>query len=222
MPISLLASTTKGTAKDGGTSSAINSTGADLVIAAASYYNTSPTVTDSAGNTWTYATIRSGGIYRTRIAYCLAPTTSASHTITWSGSSSYPSIAFAAFSGVDSYDQESGSGGASATRQPGSITPSDNGALLFCSLVTNKTTTRSIDSGFTQLTAVNYSFGNYMAGNWAYLIQGTAAAVNPTWSWTGSCDNASSMLAFLPSAGGGFLPVWAARRSSRIIGSLGA
>lgn len=109
MPISLLASTTKGTAKDGGTSSAINSTGADLVIAAASYYNTSPTVTDSAGNTWTYATIRSGGIYRTRIAYCLAPTTSASHTITWSGSSSYPSIAFAAFSGVDSYDQESGS-----------------------------------------------------------------------------------------------------------------
>jgi hypothetical protein len=35
------------------------------------------------------------------------------------------------------------------------------------------------------------------------LFQGTAAARNPTWSWTGSNEAAASMATFLTSGGGG-------------------
>ena len=59
------------------------------------------------------------------------------------------------------------------------------------------TATISIDSSFTGLLQQPGSTSN-ICGAGAYLIQTTAAAVNPIWSWTSNYNAAGMNISFKP------------------------
>jgi hypothetical protein len=184
------------------TTAGVDTTGANLIVLNVVYLQgTSPAVSDSAGNTWTALTQRAaGGGHSSRLYYCLSPTTAASHTFTASASTSFPSIYAEAFSGVGAYDQESGAGAGSGTVQPGSLTPPSNGALFVCGLGNGGSSGATINSSFNKTGGLDTSPGNYFGGAIAYLIQGTAGAVNPTWSSTNGGDWSSGMVTFTEAA----------------------
>lgn len=207
-------------AKAGGltsvTTDAVDTTGKDLIVlsfnwyaGASSGFTGAPTVSDSAGNTWTALTERSVGsgdlIYKERIYYCVNPTTSATHTFTASGVNGYWSAGYVAATGAHAtpLDQQAGSGATTGTTlQPGSITPTANGCLLISGCDFSSGTTGAINSGFTA-SAVDYVVEVNVGGGIASLVQATAAAINPQWSWTTDGYNVGSTVSFLPAAGGG-------------------
>jgi hypothetical protein len=71
-------------------------------------------------------------------------------------------------------------------------------AALACS---SAITSLSIGGGFTIQDSVPSGPGEILA--LAYLIQTTAAAANPTWSWTGAATCAASLTYLVPPGGGG-------------------
>ena len=197
----MVSSVSAGSGSSAVTTGNIATTGATLLTAMVSYYGmaaTTANISDSAGNTWTQLSDYAASFYRVRLFYCLAPTTSASHTVTFSKAGSYPTVCFSSWSGVSSYDSESGSSATGTSIQPGSITPSANGALLMTSLFNAVVQTYAIDSGFTELDNVAFASSQHVGGEFAYLIQPTAAAVNPTWSWSTSTAASVNMACFLP------------------------
>lgn len=187
---------------NGGTTGALDTTGADLIVIAISGLNTSATPTDSETNTWQALTHQDN--YGNQLWYCLNPTTDAAHTFTFSETASYPVISVACYSGVDSYDQESGANTATTgtTYQPGSITPSKNNALFVTSGCTYGGGT-DWDSNFSLRQAEYGKSGSNYSGGLADYIQDTAGALNPTWTSTGSYNRSATMATFLPALGGG-------------------
>lgn len=207
MAFSLIAAVSSGTDGNGTTSSAINTTGADLIVVVQSDYGAGgPTgaPSDSKGNTWTALTRVTAGSAGARIYYCASPTVGAGHTFS-QGGSNYPSIHVSAWSGAHAtpFDQETGAGSTSVTsKAPGSLTPSEGNCLVVAGLAYYiNTGSATIDGGFAidgQLTA---SSGNYVGGGTAHLIQNSAAASNPAWSF--SSQDAVAVQASFKSAGGG-------------------
>jgi hypothetical protein len=59
-----------------------------------------------------------------------------------------------------------------------------NGSLIINGLSANNAVTPSIDNGFTVLDTVTTAGGQHWGGCAAYLIQATAAAINPTWTFS--------------------------------------
>ena len=189
--------------KDGVTSSSIDTTGADfLVMVVGAYKSFPPTVSDSKSNTWSALTLRdSGDSARILIYYVANPTVGTGHTFTLTGSSSYGSMCVHAFSGAkltSPFDVENGvTGGVDTSRAPGSITPSENNELLITggtqdAIVSNL----AIGSSYTLADNVYTGSGTNFASSLAYLIQTTAGASNPTWSWTTSSHNAEVIASF--------------------------
>lgn len=188
------------------TTSSIDTTGANLIVVAVSYYSDGvvPTLSDSKGNTWTGLTERSlSASSSVRLFYCVAPTVGSGHTFTAARLNSYPTVSVSAFSGAAAspYDQESGAvvGTTSTSYQPGSITPSENNCVLVTGIA-NGGTSNTIDSSF-NATSTGNSGSNHVGGGIAYKIQTTAGAENPTWSWTTSSSRASAMASFKAAAG---------------------
>jgi hypothetical protein len=192
------------------TTSGINTTGATLLLAAVADYQASAarTVTDSKGNTWTPLTVYAvSGDARIQLHYAIPGTVGSSHTFSTNGGGlAYPTICIQAWSGADAtpFDVENGASDATTgtSFQPGSVTPSNNDSLVITGLSLSGGTAIGIDSGFTIAGSVNYSVGNHFGGHMAYLVQGAAAAVNPTWSWTGVSKRAAAIAAFQVAAGG--------------------
>lgn len=159
-------------------------TSGTLLVAVLHYYSAlgATPISDSKGNTWTARTdYTSAAGYHIKVYYCVNPTVGASHT--FSSTADYCSISLVGVTGNNAtpYDTESGNNSTSAsTLQPGSITPSVNGCLLVTGLTVGNSSAGSIDSGFTlgPSTSVNAAIGS----SFAYKIQSTAAAINPTWS----------------------------------------
>lgn len=180
-----------------GTSAAVDTTGATLLIAVASTFVNPTTVSDSKGNSWTALTLRGTGS-AVQLFYAVNPTVGTGHTFT-DGGFNFGTVCYAAFSGVDAvspYDTDTG-GHAAGNVQPGSITPAANNELLVAGLCWYPSNTVSIDSGFSITDQRDYT-GN-MGSALAYLVQGAAAAVNPTWSASSSfTDAAAAMAAFKP------------------------
>lgn len=162
-----------------------------------------------------------------RIFYWKNPTTNASHQFTVSGANCFATFVVATFSGVDTSspaDQENGATGVTiASLATGSITPSVNGALIFCGGTAGQnqtgTFTVSGETGFTSIDQQAYQAGTAESVCAFYKIQTTAAAVNPTINWTGSTTISAAMVIadFKPAAGassaaftseGTFAPVW--------------
>lgn len=169
------------------TTSAIDTTGANLIVISVGDGNSSAP-TDSKSNTWTGLTAITGGSTRGRLYYSYAPTVGTGHTFTVPHS--YGAIAVAAFSGATAapFDVENGTfdsdGG--GTSQPGSVTPSENSEIVIAGLgIGGSANTLSINGGFTIAASVDGISGTQYGAAIAYLIQTTAAAANPTWSYSG-------------------------------------
>src|SRR5262252_10214264 len=139
MAIALVASIQSTTAQNGGTSGAIDTTGANLLVLSLGYYGT-PTVSDSKGNTWVPLTAHVGasgtGIGH-RIYYAKNAVVGTGHTITVTGTNTWPVIAFYAFSGADTAapfvaenGAQSASTGLSGSLATGSVTPLANGSVV--------------------------------------------------------------------------------------------
>ncbi|HEY8746091.1 MAG TPA: hypothetical protein VIU62_23620 [Chloroflexota bacterium] len=199
---------------NGFTSGSIDTTGANLLVLALVDYNGTATFSDSKGNTWTartmYGTTFTAGGTLT-IYYAKNPSVGTAHTITVSATGAYPSITVQAHSSIDTtapYDVENGAAASAVTSiQPGSITPGSNGELIISALgIGGVTTGTAIDSSFTITDTNPNSAGADIGGSLAYLYQGTAAAVNPTWSWTSAFDMRASIASFKAAAGAAPIP----------------
>lgn len=189
MSYALVANTSRATA---GTSASIDTTGANILIAAVSWTTATlsgPVITDSKSNVWS-PLCRSIGQSSAALAIWVAynPTVGSGHTFTITGSTS--SAAFAAFSGASTEfvyeaEKESSTGGATSLAA-GSLTPSAANCLVITALSNRVNTTYSVDSGFTITNQIAFNSGARVGVALAYLIQTSAAAANPSWSWTGS------------------------------------
>lgn len=195
------------TKKAAGTTDAIDTTGADLIIGLVAVYagGGGGAFSDSKGNTWTGLTAQSeSGLSWVRIYYCVNPTVGSGHTFSVSGS--YQTLCVAAFSGAKAtgtFDQQSGSSsGTSGAATPGSITPSENDCLFVTGLGTFYAGISGAPSGFTASDYFASDPGGCSTGL-AYEIQTTATARNPSWSYTGSYGWSCVAAVFKAAAGGG-------------------
>lgn len=188
------------------TSSAIDTTGADLLVAVTNHYiggGGSLTLSDSKGNTWTPLTLRSVGSGRSRMYYAKNAIVGTGHTFTATGTGSFPVVAVQAFSGSDltsPFDVENGVSDTSiflTSGQPGSVTPSLNNELIIAGQANLNSNggASSIDSGFTKTDGVDRA-PNGLGVAIAYLIQTTATAANPTWSWPSAQSQALTIATF--------------------------
>ena len=180
------------------TTSAIDTTGATLLVAVMGNIDNAAVVpTDSKGNTWTALTKRSGdNSSEGQIYYSIPTTVGTGHTFTTSGgTSNYCSMCVAAFADTNASPYEAESGAANAS-QPGSLTPAGNGSLLVAGIGYYTGDPSTINSSFTVAEYQNSGAGVNFGSGLAYLIQTTAAAVNPT--WTGVSSGGCVMAVFKP------------------------
>lgn len=197
MAFSLVASVTKAAGPDGTVSAAIDTTGAKLLIFSISYFALA-SVSDSKGNTWIPLTQRSGGsgIFH-RFYYVLNPIVGPGHTFSIFGVNGFQGFVVHAYSGNSiSFVSENGAGGTATTSaSTGNVTPTINNSLIASGLAIGDVQTPSINLGFTSTLSPGVA-GNSLICTLAYLIQTTAAAVNPTWSWSISSVYATSIAVF--------------------------
>lgn len=199
--------------KDAVTSSAVDTTGATILVVGLSRYQAggAVTITDSKGNTYTALTAQaSSNVAYSRIYYCPNPTVGSGHTFTGTGSESYFTIAAAAFSGVTTtspFDVENGavspSSGAAPVISTGSVTPTNAGSLAAAVVaICDNGTTASVDSSYSisdQMVWVNNT-----AEGVALAWKEISAASNPQFTISGGVTDSSAVIAvFKPGAGGG-------------------
>src|SRR6266853_39277 len=207
MAISLLTHT-KGAGTNTFTTPAIDTTGASFLVLVYGYYvnGPAPSISDSKSNTWSALTTQSddtSGI-GVEIHYVNNPTVGTSHTFTATGTGIFSAITVACFSGtevVSVYDghQNGGVSVSSTSKQPGSVTPvNDNSLLITGYCADNSTTSVSINSGFIIIEQSDYGVNGAYSSFLGYFVQGPAAAINPTWSWTGSVTVGAVIASFKP------------------------
>ena len=199
--ISLVASSATVQGVNGGTSAAINTTGATfLTILVCHYGATAVTVASSPANTWSHGTETSHGNYKAVIYYSANATVGSSQTFSVAGTGVAATFAAIAFQGVSTsspLDQESLSNTAVApTIQPGTITPTQNNELVIVAMAGDLPTTGSyaINGGYSIFGSGLFINGTAVGGAGAYLIQTAKAATNPTYTITGSGGNMSAVI----------------------------
>lgn len=190
MAYAFISSLAEALAPNGGTSGSIDTTGADFIYYAVAHDAAGvPVVSDSKLNTWTALTAQTHGAVEITPYYTENASSGTSHTFTVTGIGVYAAVAVQAFSGgtTTSADQTNGANNFANTLATGSVTPSENNELVITPLGFNAAgTPTSIDSSFTGLVEANFGSGNNYGVALAYLIQTAAAAVNPTWTRTGT------------------------------------
>lgn len=196
----------------GGTTSAIDTTGASLIVAnvtSAAIGGVTQAAIDAAfsdnkGNVWTsYITAPTPGGDSNILIYCLAPICGTGHTFTCNLSGLFGGFNIGAFSGAVSFDQ-SVSNGASAqtTLTTGSLTPSHPHALLVAGNSFADTGAATIDTGFTVVDQFLSLPSNYLGGSLAYLSTLGPVPVNATWTTIDGVNQTSILAAFNPTAAG--------------------
>ncbi len=192
------------------TTSAIDTTGATLLVAAACRSNTGGTMSDSKGNTWTALTTFQSGASAPFITpyYCVNPTVGSGHTFSYTTSTLFPALAVIAFSGAGAFD--SGQTGSNelfpvTSVQAGSLTPAhDNNVVISAwGLVADPGSVPTINGGFT--IDQHQTFTPGVTISIAHLIQTSAAASNPTWSWTNSHEPVTTQFTFVAAGSSGTL-----------------
>lgn len=183
----------------------VNTTGATCLVGTVSGYNPGGLTgnpTDSAGNTWTAGPDNDASTSTdTQVGmwYVSNPTTSATHTFTYNngGTNNYNGLFIAAFSSAAGCTLDNHSA-ANNFNRPGALTPSVNNTLLVTGYVNNDAISGAptVDSGFTIGTnnSIAYSGATNEGGGQGYLILGTAASKNPTWTNSGGTTNGASMM----------------------------
>lgn len=207
MPFTLIANEIKGNDFAGATTDAANTTGANLLVAATHWYSggTTPTFTDSKGNTWTALTQRGIGNSCVRIYYCIPTSVGSGHTFSAVGSNSYAVVSMSAWSGAASssvFDTENGaSGGNVSSLDSGAVSPSQDDSLII-SVVTHGMGTTTVSGGSLATTDTWDSVTSAsMGGAMAYEIQTTATSRAASWSWSGSYDGPAAAIAAFKVAG---------------------
>lgn len=200
-------STFQSLGESGGTTSAIDTTGADLliVVVSSTHFGSNPTVSDSKGNTWTALTrySDSGGDVSIKFFYAVAPSVGSGHTFTASGASMYASMGVIGLVGgkqTSPFDQQAGSAASGTSLTPGSVTPTESDEIVLSAINVNPASTASADGGFSVIGYVSLVGGVSLGLAVAYLIQTSAAAANPTWSWTGSQTSIAANATFKAAA----------------------
>lgn len=198
---------TVNSAKETNTTTAIDTSGADLLVLVVGSNTANPgTISDTYGNTWTSLTAsNAASAARSRIWYCRNPLVGPSHTFTLTGATNmYGGIAVLAFAGSGTsgsiYDgaENGATGSATTTLSTGSVIPSvDNGLLVFGSAydTTNNVSSVNVGTLVDALAGVAAtSFGNASA----YEAQTTATSRNPQFTYAGSVGPAARIAAFIP------------------------
>lgn len=206
MAIALVTNTSGVGTATAATTGSVNTTGANLVVVAVvEQQGVTGALSDNKSNTWTPLTASeiAGGVGG-KLYYSSSPTVGSGHTFTI-GTSSAPTIYAQAFSGVSTstpFDQQNGGTATGGTTvQPGSVTPSQNNELIVTMLGFNGAATpTSINSSFVKTDEQNFGAGNNYGGAMAYLIQTSLAAVNPTWTDSGSFSRVSRIATFKATA----------------------
>lgn len=171
-----------------------------IVASAVTAGGTGGTISDNKSNSWTSAVDKNdGATNRVTIYHVLSPTVGAGHTFTWTGGAveAIDVQAWRCPGGAPTLDQTNGT---TSGTQPGSITPTADDCLLIAGAAGGTDASApTIDSGFTVTTSRAFTTSVCLNSGMAYLVQDTAAAINPTWSDTG----ANAIASYKPPGGGG-------------------
>lgn len=214
MAIAYVTGVTANLGVNGGTTSSVDSTGGNLIVVAVASYDLSsaPTVSDSKGNTYSALTAQSSaGSHRIQLFYAANATVGSGHTFTVTGSTSYSSISVNVFSGAKTtspFDQQNGASGGSTSLATGSVTPTEDNEVVVAGIALDSApSSLTINSSFSTPAVAYFAGGSAYGVGSAYKIQTTAAAVNPTWSWTVSSGQAAAIATFkVAAAAGGKIP----------------
>lgn len=151
--------------------------------------------TDSKSNSWTLVDEKADdtayGKIRTYYVNSATPTVGSGHTFTCTGTATYPLVMAAAFSGTTTspLDQHVVSqGGTTSQASLSGITPTQSAEVVLSFLMLGDPAVSgfSVNEGMTIAQSESFASGQ-MGGVIAYKVQGTAALINPTISWsTGS------------------------------------
>ncbi len=191
------------------TTAAINTTGANLLVAHIEWnpvFSSTCVPSDSKSNSWTPLTAKDNGAGdKSQLYYVTSPTVGSGHTFTATtgGDQDGCVMEIAAYSGTNGFQVENGATTASSVTsfQPGSVTPSANGYLVITGIgIGTVSAAFSINSSFL-ITDQGVS-GVGSGGGLGYLIQTSAAPINPTWSWTSGASAAASTIAVFKATGG--------------------
>lgn len=203
MAVALISNVDAAPGANGGATGAIDTTGATLLVVIVSDFTgvSAAAPTDSKSNSWTGLTAKTQGNVRTAIFYSVPTSVGSGHTFTYASIGGFPAIAVLAFSGSKSsspFDVENGAVSAAATsRTTGSILPTEDSEVLVAGLgLAAVTGSPSIDGGFTKADEEIFGAGNNFGLASAYLIQTTAGAANPAWSWSTAVDDAAVIASF--------------------------
>jgi hypothetical protein len=213
-PIALVASLAESPGTSHGfTTSALNTTGANLFVIGVGGINGPWTLTDSQGNSYAPAEYVDGsgfGNPRGNAIYYATGTGGPGHTFTIAGTSNFTALCVAAYSGAAASPLGSPSShvanGSASTSVPGSITPAVPNALVITTQggQDGQATASTISAGFSTPLAVPNGGGRQMS-YLAYQVQGAAAAANPTWTLPSSVANWSTIAYFRPAPSSGGL-----------------
>lgn len=203
-PFTFVSGTTTGVnGSGGGSSSAIDTTGAAFLIGVVSYFSGASglSFSDSKGNTWNALTAATSANSRCNIYWCKPSSVGPSHTASFTGTSVFLGISFAAFTfgAVSPADQESVNSGTGTTTSSSSITPGFAGELVISgvAVVANTIAPSSVNGGFNVIgTPSSGSSGNRIGLGAAYLIQTSAAAASPAWTLSGSSEWSTKLASF--------------------------
>ena len=182
------------------TSGNINTTGANFIVATLSNFagNSSQAFSDSKGNTWSSVANCNGGNAYAGIRYSLNPSVGSSHNFTTNNGGGYAGVAYIrSYSGVATASALDGSSctcTGSSSGASGSITPANSNALLISGSSANANYSSGPDSGFTNRGANNANLLADMGGGIGDLIETTATAKNPSWTWSAGtvCTNVAA------------------------------
>ena len=185
-------------------SSGIDTSGATLIVLYSAAYigSSAVSVSDSKSNTWTGLTNLADS-QQSRLWYAYGATVGASHTFTISTADTTlfnGALCVMAVSGNlvggDPIDAQNVNSNSSAlTLTTGSVTPSLNNEIVitgFASAANN--TAPAVDSGLTLLDSLTGT-GRPLVGL-AYITQGIAASINPTWTIDPAANNQANIASF--------------------------
>jgi hypothetical protein len=185
-----------------GTTGAVDTTGATLLVATVFGQIGDPVISDSKSNTWTALTAVTGGGNECRLYYVEDPTVGSGHTFTLSGS--FAAMCIAAHSGViavSPFDQQNGTAEGASPRSTGSVTPSEDNELIIVG-GGGSGAGHTIDNGVTLDEQIDLTGGVNYGCAIGHKYQVAAAAINPAISTT-SGTTAAVIATFKTAAAGG-------------------
>lgn len=197
----------QGASSNGTTTSAtLDTTGAGALFAwvASQAGAPVPDIVDSKGNQWTrWGSSASSTNVVLTFWYCGSPTSvGTGHVISvpnWGTITPALHVQAFACAPIIKLDVSSSAGNSAliSSQAPGSITPTGDNAIIVTGLACGSTNPTSINAGFTLDQSTTLVGSQHYGLGSAHLIQGTAAASNPTWSANGAQRLCSIQAAFL-------------------------